>query len=148
TFSRKNGLAAFEVSQDEWNLIERKVEKTLVPVLEREGLKELPYFALASGFLTGKYRPGVRVESKRAEGMDEYFDQPEIVKLLALLEEISAAHHTVPAAVAIAWLRAQPVVAAPIASARTLGQLEALLAGARLTLSADEVARLSALTAP
>ncbi|HEY6036648.1 MAG TPA: aldo/keto reductase, partial [Kofleriaceae bacterium] len=55
--ARANNLCGFSVSQDHWNLVERTLERTLLPVIEREGLKELPYFALASGFLTGKYRP-------------------------------------------------------------------------------------------
>ncbi len=146
--ARKNGLASFAVSQDEWNLVERAIETTLVPVLEKEGMKELPYFALASGFLTGKYRPGVVVKSERAKGMDEYLAKPANVRLLGVLDEIAAAHRTEVAAVALAWLRAQPVVLAPIASARTLAQLDALLEGARLTLTPEEVARLSTVTAP
>lgn len=146
--ARQNGLAAFEVSQDHWNLVARGIEQTLVPVLEREGVKELPYFALASGFLTGKYRPGVRVESERAGGVARYLAKPENVSLLGVLDEIAAAHRVTVSAIALAWLRAHPVVLAPIASARTRDQLEALLQAGTVTLSRDEVERLSACTAP
>jgi aryl-alcohol dehydrogenase-like predicted oxidoreductase len=147
-FSRKNGLAAFEVSQDHWNVIDRGIETTLVPVLEKEGLKELPYWSLASGFLTGKYRPGVTVQSARAAGVREYLDHPANLELLGVLDELAAAHHVSVAAIALAWLRAQPVVAAPIASARTVDQLRPMFEAAGLSLSPDEVSRLSSITAP
>jgi aryl-alcohol dehydrogenase-like predicted oxidoreductase len=147
-FARENGLAAFEVSQDHWNLVARGLERTLVPVLEREGVKELPYFALASGFLTGKYRPGVHVASERAAGVAKYLAKPANVALLGVLDEIAAAHRVSVAAVALAWLRAQPVVAAPIASARTVEHLDPMFEAARLLLTPDEVARLSAVSPP
>lgn len=142
-FSRANGLATFEVSQDHYNLVARGIEKHLVPILEREGLEELPYWSLASGFLTGKYRPGVAVESARAAGASKYLADPANVALLGTLDEIAAAHRVSVAAVALAWLRAQPVVLAPIASARTVTQLRPLFEVAELSLTTEEVARLS-----
>jgi len=145
--ARAHGLHAFAVSQDHWNLVERGFEKTLLPVIEREGLKELPYFALASGFLTGKYRQGHATESARAGRAAKYLDDPRNVKLLAALDELAETHRVSLAAIALAWLRAHAVVAAPIASARTLEQLDALFESATVRLAPAEVARLSTITA-
>jgi aryl-alcohol dehydrogenase-like predicted oxidoreductase len=147
-FSRKNKLAAFEISQDHWNLVERGLERTLVPVLEKEGLKELPYWSLASGFLTGKYRPQQTVDSVRAGAATKYLGSAQNVKLLGALDEIAATHRVSVTAVSLAWLRAQRVVAAPIASVRTVEQLAALFESAKLELAAAEVAKLAAITQP
>jgi len=144
---RDSGFQPFEVSQDKWNLVERGIEGDLVPVLKKEGLIELPFYALASGFLTGKYRPGVEVDSARAGGVVDYVNDPRNLKLLSVLDEIAAAHHTSVTAVSLAWLRAQPTVGAPIASARTVEQLKDLFAGAALVLAVDELAALSAASA-
>lgn len=146
--ARQNGLRAFEVSQDHWNLVERGIERSLVPLLEKEGLKELPYWSLASGFLTGKYRSGAHVESARAGSASKYLDDPKNVALLGLMDELASAHGVSVTAIALAWLKAQPVVAAPIASARTVDQLDALFECAKATLSPSDVEKLSAATAP
>ena len=145
--ARANGLRGFEVSQDQWNLVERKIEKTLVPVIEREGMKELPYFSLALGFLTGKYRQGLKVESPRAGHASKYLEDPKNVKLLNALDELSETHKVSVASISLAWLKAHAVVGAPIASARTLEQLDALFESGRVKLAPAEVARLSAITA-
>ncbi len=145
--ARANGLRGFEVSQDQWNLVERKIEKTLVPVIEREGMKELPYFSLALGFLTGKYRHGSKVESPRAAHASKYLEDPKNVKLLHALDELSETHKASVASISLAWLKAHAVVGAPIASARTLEQLDALFEAGRVKLAPAEVARLSAITA-
>jgi aryl-alcohol dehydrogenase-like predicted oxidoreductase len=106
----------------------------------------LPYFALAKGFLTGKYRPGGEtVESERAEAARAYLDNGGAAVLEAL-DEIATAHATAVAAVALAWLLAQPRVVAPIASARTTEQLDQILPAARLKLTPAEVDQLSATT--
>ncbi len=144
---RDNNLTPFSVSQDQWNLVERGIEKDLVPVLEKQGVIELPYFALASGFLTGKYRPGVKVDSVRARGVDNYLADERNLKLLAVLDDVAAAHTMSVTAVSLAWLRAQNTVGAPIASARTVEQLKDLFAGAALSLRPDELAALSAVSA-
>ena len=100
-----------------------------------EGIACMPYYALASGFLTGKYRPGgPDVESPRADSAARHLDGG--AGVLAALDEVAAAHSTTVAAVALAWLRAQPGVTAPIASARTPEQLAELLPMADLELSA------------
>jgi aryl-alcohol dehydrogenase-like predicted oxidoreductase len=101
----------------------------------------MPYFALAAGFLTGKYRDGVTVDSARAGGASKYLDETGR-SVLAALDEVSAAHGVSVATTAIAWLAAQPTITAPIASARTLDQLPDLLAAVELELTADELAAL------
>jgi len=140
--SRANGLARFEVSQDHYNLVQRGFETTLAPLLAREHLIELPYYALASGFLTGKYRPGAPADSARAASAGKYLANPANVALLSVLDDLAAAHRVAIPAIALAWLRAQPLVGAPIASARTIDQLGPLFDSATLTLSADELQRL------
>jgi aryl-alcohol dehydrogenase-like predicted oxidoreductase len=141
------GLTGFTVSQDLWNLVERDLEATLLPTLESHGLVELPYAGLAGGFLTGKYRPGTDVDSARAQSAGRYLARPASAGLLDALDEVAAAHEVAVASVALGWLAAQPTVGAPIASARTVEQLPALLAGARLTLTPEELARLDAASA-
>ncbi len=143
---REHGLAEFTVVQPHYNLVERDFERTLLPVADAGDLAVLPYYALAKGFLTGKYRPGGEaVESPRAEGARAYLDRGGAA-VLAVLDEIAAAHATTVAAVALAWLLARPRVVAPIASARTTQQLGQILPAATLTLTPDEVHRLSATT--
>jgi len=147
-FQRAHGLAEFTVLQPHYNLVERDVERTLLPVADAWDLAVLPYYALAKGFLTGKYRPGSEVvESQRAESAHAYLDQGGAA-VLAALDEAATAHGTTVAAVALAWLRGRPQVVAPIASARTTEQLEQILPAATLTLTPAEIDRLSATTQP
>jgi len=139
--SRRGGLPSFVVLQPQYNLVERDYERDLRPVVEREGLVCLPYFALARGFLTGKYREGTTVDSPRASRAEIYLDDRGKA-VLAALDEIAAAHSTTVAAVAIAWLRVQPTVVAPLASARNVQQLSEILPSASLELTAEEIERL------
>jgi len=127
--------------QPHYNLVEREFEGELRTIAEREQLAVLPYFSLAKGFLTGKYREGSSVDSVRAEGAQAYL--AEHAALLPVLDEVAAAHGVSVATVSLAWLRSQPTVAAPIASARTVEQLPDLLASATLELSADELTALT-----
>ena len=144
---RDLGLAPFVALQPHYNLVERAYEHTARPVAETWGLAVLPYYALASGFLTGKYRPdGPAVESVRAKGAGQYLTATGEAALKAL-DQVAAAHSTSLGAVAIAWLLAQPTVTAPIASARTTEQLADILPAATLKLTAAEVDLLSATTA-
>jgi aryl-alcohol dehydrogenase (NADP+) len=143
---REHGLAEFTVLQPHYNLVERDFERTLLPVADAWDLAVLPYFALAKGFLTGKYRPGGEaVESQRAEDARAYLDRGGAATLDAL-DEVAAAHETTVAAAALAWLLAHPRVVAAIASARTTEQLEQILPAATVALTAEEVDRLSAST--
>jgi aryl-alcohol dehydrogenase-like predicted oxidoreductase len=142
--ARATGADGFTVAQDRYNLVAREYETELAPTIAELGLVQLPYSSLASGFLTGKYRPGVEVDSQRAGGAAKLLDDERNVALLATLDEVAAAHGTSVTAVALAWLRRQPTVAAPIASARVVEQLPDLLASFDLDLTDDELARLSA----
>jgi len=141
---RELGLAEFTVLQPHYNLVERDFERTLRPVADAWDLAVLPYFALAKGFLTGKYRPGgEEIDSPRAEGARAYLDDGGGAVLDAL-DEVAAAHDVTVAAVALAWLRAQPRVVAPIASARSTDQLAQILPAAALELTDEEIGRLAA----
>ncbi|AHI01967.1 aldo/keto reductase [Kutzneria viridogrisea] len=142
--SDREGLARYVAVQPHYNLVEREhYEGELAQLVAREGLSAMPYFSLAKGFLTGKYRPGAaEVDSPRAEGAKAYLTESGLAVLDAL-DQIAAAHDTTQAAVALAWLAAQPTVAAPIASARTIEQLADLLPVAELSLSEDELTLLT-----
>ena len=124
--SQRAGISSYVAAQDHYNLLERDFENTLKPSLEQHGLSELPYFGLARGFLTGKYRPGKSVTSVRSGGVSGYQNERGWA-LLAQLDVLAKNHRTTVSAVALAWLRAQPTVAAPIASARNLDQLKEIM---------------------
>ncbi|PJI95116.1 aldo/keto reductase [Luteimicrobium subarcticum] len=142
------GLTPITVAQDRWSLVERDIEDDLVPTLRDLRIVEVPYTPLASGFLTGKYRPGGdAVESERAGRASSYLERPDAVALLGVLDDVAAAHGVSVPAVALAWVRQQDVVAAPTASARNPEQLEALVESFTLELSDEDVARLSSTTA-
>ena len=143
---RDQGLAEFTALQPLYNLVEREFERTLLPVADAWDLAVLPYYGLARGFLTGKYRPGGKaVKSERAEAARAYLERGGKAVLEAL-DEVAGARDVPIAAVALAWLRAHPRVKAPIASARTVSQLEEILPAATLELTPQEVDRLSATT--
>ena len=145
--SKAAGLTPYVAFQPQYNLMEREYEQELGPLCFAGGLACIPYFSLAMGFLTGKYRPGVAVTSVRAEGATGYLDERGIA-VLASLDAISAAHGSTQAAVALAWLLAQPTVVAPVASARTAEQLAELLPFVDLELTAEELAELSRVSRP
>jgi aryl-alcohol dehydrogenase-like predicted oxidoreductase len=137
--SEREGLVRYVALQPHYNLVERGYEDGLAEVCRRHDLGCLPYFALAKGFLTGKYRPGAdEVRSERAQGAGAYLDERG-ERVLAALDAAAAAHDVPVAAVSLAWLAAQPTVVSPIASARTPAQLAELMAMADVELSADEL---------
>ncbi|MEE1762884.1 MULTISPECIES: aldo/keto reductase [unclassified Streptomyces] len=143
-FAAAEGLARYVALQPHYNLVSRDTyEGPLQAVAADSGLSAVPYFALAKGFLTGKYRPGTTVDSPRAEGAGAYLDTPAGPRVLAALDDIAESRGAAHATVALAWLAAQPTVAAPIASARSLDQLPALLAVADLTLTPEELTHLT-----
>jgi aryl-alcohol dehydrogenase-like predicted oxidoreductase len=146
--SARDGLASYVALQPHYNLVERaEFETALAPLLAAEGLSCVPYYGLAKGFLTGKYRDGgAAVDSPRAEGARAYLDDRGRA-VLAVLDEIAAGHDVAVAAVALAWLAAQPTVVAPIASARTPEQLADLLPVLDLKLTDDEVRLLAHVSA-
>ncbi len=146
--SDREGYARFVALQPHYNLVERSgYEGELAAVCARERLGCLPYFALAKGFLTGKYAHDAVVDSPRAGRAREYLGERGVA-VLGALDEVATAHGATVAAVALAWLLAQPTVTAPIASARSPEQLTGLLPMAALELSAAELARLADASQP
>jgi aryl-alcohol dehydrogenase-like predicted oxidoreductase len=146
--AEREGLARYEWLQPHYNLVEREgYEAEFAPVVERFGLKVAPYYALASGFLTGKYRGDATGDSPRAARAAGYLDERGR-RVLGALDEVAADHGVPVAAVAIAWLLAKPGVVSPIASARTPKQLADVLPGVSLTLSADQLSRLDEASRP
>jgi aryl-alcohol dehydrogenase (NADP+) len=144
--SAREGLPRYQALQPHYNLLERqRYEGELAELCAEQNVACVPYYALASGFLTGKYRPGEDADTRRGKlSGARYLTDERAVSLLATLDEIAADRGVPVAAVSLAWLDAQPTVAAPVASARTPDQLAELLASTTLTLTADELARLSA----
>jgi aryl-alcohol dehydrogenase-like predicted oxidoreductase len=137
-------LPAYETLQPEYNLHDRKgYEEDLAPVAEKYGLGVIPYFSLASGFLTGKYQSLEDAKgAKRETRVQKYFDDRGM-KILKALKQVSEETGAEQAAVSLAWLLAQPTITAPIASATSTKQMEALFAAVELELSAEQVAQLT-----
>ena len=133
----QNNLSSYVALQNHYNLLERdEYERDSVPVVEQLGIDGVPFFGLARGFLTGKYREGLQVESVRAAGVAKYANAHGWA-LLAKLDRLAQQHSVTPAAIALAWLRQQRGVAAPIASARTVDQLREIMA--EVTLSSEDL---------
>jgi aryl-alcohol dehydrogenase (NADP+) len=144
------GAARFVALQPHYNLMERAAyEGELSALCEREGVACIPYFGLARGFLTGKYRPGApEVDSPRAQGVREAYLNERGAGVLGALDEVAAAHGVAVGAVALAWLRSRPTVVAPIASATSAAQLLALLPAAGLELGEAELELLHSASRP
>jgi aryl-alcohol dehydrogenase-like predicted oxidoreductase len=144
--SERLGLTRYVALQPHYNLVERPVyEDGLRDVVAARELGCLPYFSLAKGFLTGKYRAGERVDSPRAKGAMAYVGERGD-RVLAALAEVAGGHGVSQAAVALRWLADRPTVTAPIASGRDVDQLADLLPMQDLVLSDDERAALTAAT--
>lgn len=147
--ARELGVPEPVAIQPHYNLVHRETETDIVPVAEEYGMSLVPYFALAKGFLTGKYRStdadADGHTSPRAEAAAKYAT-PQGLQILEVLERVGDTHGVSMASAALAWLRAQPTVAAPIASASKVSQVADLLAGATTDLTADEVAELDAVS--
>ena len=142
SISKQNNLTEYVALQNHYNLLEREeYERDSVPALKVLGIEGLPYFGLARGFLSGKYREGVSVESVRAGGVTKYTNDHGWA-VLAKLDRLANHHSVSLSAIALAWLRQQPTVAAPIASARTVEQLREIMVS--VTLSPEEMAFLKA----
>lgn len=143
-----NGLTKFVALQNLYNLVERSAyEGALRDVVARNNLVSLPYYSLAKGFLTGKYRVKGETESGRAAGAEVYLDTngPAV---LAAMDTVATAHGVSLTTIALAWVAAQPTIATPIASARVVSQLPDLLAMSSVTLTAAELHLLDAASAP
>ena len=139
--SKANGLSSYIASQDQYNLLDREYEKGLMPTIEKNNLSQIPFYGLARGFLTGKYRPGVSVESVRASGVASNYANERGWNLLSKLDQIAKEKKTTVAAISLAWLRAQPTVATPIASATKLEQIKEIMP--IVELSSQELQRLT-----
>ena len=139
--AEKENLPKYICLQNQYNLMERNpFESEQQQVLKNNAISILPYLGLARGFLTGKYRPGITVDSVRASGVTDYQNEKGYAVVDALTQ-IADAHNSSISAVALAWLRSNPQVSTPIASARTVEQLEELMQVINLTN--DEVALLN-----
>jgi aryl-alcohol dehydrogenase-like predicted oxidoreductase len=139
--AKANNLASYIALQDHYNLMTRNpFESEQQAVVIKNGLSALPFYGLAKGFLTGKYRPGITVESVRAEAAKEYMT-PTGWATIDALGAIAKNHGASMSAVALAWLRSNPSVSAPIASARTVEQLMEIIQ--IIKLSPEEVEQLN-----
>ena len=125
--AKKLNLASYVACQDQYNLMDRDYEKTLRATVEKNGLSEIPFYGLARGFLSGKYRPGVTVESVRATGVANSYANERGWKILEKLDQIAKERNTSVSSIALAWLRQQKTISAPIASATKLEQIKELM---------------------
>jgi aryl-alcohol dehydrogenase-like predicted oxidoreductase len=143
--SAARSLTAYSVMQPEFNLVERsKFEGPLQSLCVERGIAAVPYFALASGFLTGKYRNSTDIARKaRGSAVSRYLNEYGLAVLQAL-DAVAMDARATPAQVALAWLAAQPAVAAPIASATSVAQVDELLGAMRLTLTPEQLLTLDA----
>ena len=107
--------------------MDRDYETGLMPTVKKNGLSQIPFYGLARGFLTGKYRPGVSVESVRATGVANSYANDSGWAMLEKLDKIAKDRSTSVAPIALAWLRAQPTVSTPIASATKLEQIKEIM---------------------
>ena len=147
--SHKNAFPAYQSLQPHYNLYDRKdFEKDLQAVCEENNLGVTPYFALASGFLTGKYRSEKDfAKSPRGSGAQKYMDERGM-KILAAMDRVAKEHRTTPTAVALAWLMAKPYITSPIASATSPEQLKDLVSGSSLNLDAPSIELLNTASDP
>jgi len=142
--SRKHDLPRYETVQPEYNLYDRAgYEHKLQGVCVKEGLGVIPYFSLASGFLSGKYHSAEEAASRPRAGMLKKYFNERGMRILDALEEVSREVKAKPAQVALAWLMARPGIVAPIASATTVEQLHELVGATRVELSPGAVDKLS-----
>jgi aryl-alcohol dehydrogenase-like predicted oxidoreductase len=147
--SRKNALPRYEVLQPHYNLYARSdYESELEPLCLAQQIGVITYFALASGFLSGKYRTAAdAAKSARGKGVIDKFLNPRGLKILAALDDVGKRHRASPASVALAWQIARPSITAPIASATTVEQLNELVAATRLQLDKADIEQLNAASA-
>lgn len=142
--SRKHGLPRYETLQPEYNLYDRAgYEAELEPLIRKENIGVINYYALASGFLSGKYRSEADLGKSKArgEGVRKYLDARGL-RILGTLDAIAARRRATPAQVALAWLIARPGITAPIASATNVEQMQDLIAATTLLLSGIDIAEL------
>lgn len=141
--SAATGFTSYVSLQPRYNLFDRDVfERDYAPLCEEHGMSVLNYYALASGFLTGKYRSEADFgKSVRGSSMPKYLTAHGL-NILAALDAVSQHLGSTPAAVSLAWLMSRPHIAAPIASATSIAQLNELMSAAELQLSKEDLAKL------
>jgi aryl-alcohol dehydrogenase-like predicted oxidoreductase len=144
--SERLGIARYQTLQPEYNLYDRAAfERDLQPVALEHGLAVIPFFGLAKGFLSGKYRSAKDIEGRpRAAGLKKYFEGDRGMRILAALDDVAQRLDATPAQVSLAWIMAQPSIAAPIVSVTSVPQLDEILAAARLELDQEALAGLDA----
>jgi len=142
--ARREKLPRYDVLQPEYNLYDRSgFEGPLQQLCIEEDIGVITYFALAKGFLSGKYRgKGDLGKSARGEDVGNYLN-PRGDRILKALDAVAARHHAKPAEIALAWVMAQPGVTAPIASATSVEQMQSLARAAHLKLAAEDLAELT-----
>ena len=146
--SARHDLPRYEALQPLYNLYDRaEFETALQPLCQREDISAIPYYGLAKGFLSGKYRSEADLGKSTRGGSVAAYLNPRGFRILEALDDVAARHGVRPASVALAWMMAQPAVTAPIASATSLEQLEDLLAAVRLELSEGDLAALTSASA-
>ncbi|TAA42797.1 aldo/keto reductase [Pseudoxanthomonas winnipegensis] len=148
--AQAQGLPRYETLQPEYNLYDRAdYEQTLEPLAKAHGLGVINYYALASGFLTGKYRdPADASKSPRGEAAVRKYLNERGRRILAALDEVAAQQRAKPAQIALAWLMARDSITAPIASASSVEQLQEILRAAQLTLTPEQIQALDQASAP
>ncbi len=147
--SKKLGIPRYESLQPNYNLYDRvDFESQYARTSRAEDIGVIPYYSLAGGFLTGKYRSMEDAARNRARGgkVKGYFDARGM-RILKALDAVAARHSATPAQVSLAWLIVQPTVTAPIASATTLAQLNDIMRAPRLKLTAEDIAALNGASA-
>jgi aryl-alcohol dehydrogenase-like predicted oxidoreductase len=142
--SKEHNLPRYESLQPEYNLVSRAgYERELEPLIRQEGIGVINYYALASGFLSGKYRSEADLYKSTARGSSvKNYLNAKGMKVLAALDDVAAAHKATPTQVALAWLIARPGITAPIASATSVEQLHELLGAVTLSLTSADIAAL------
>ncbi len=141
--AEEGGFPRYNTLQPCYNLVERDFERALQPLCVDREIGVIPYYALAAGFLSGKYRSKADTEGRARGARVMQYLTDENFALLNKMEKVAKAHNATLAEVAIAWLRDRPSVVAPIASATSLDQMKSLVRGAHLKLTAEEIALLS-----
>jgi aryl-alcohol dehydrogenase-like predicted oxidoreductase len=145
--SDRSSLARYQTLQPRYNLYSREFEKELQPLCVARGVGVIPYFPLAAGFLTGKYRTEADLaQSARGAGVKRYMDERGM-RILGALDEVAKSLHAKAAQVALAWVMSRLAVTAPIASATTLAQLRELMAATDLVLDDVSMERLDSASA-
>jgi len=142
--SERLGIPRYETHQPEFNLYDREqFERDYQPIAVEYGLAVIPFFGLAKGFLSGKYRKAADIEGRpRAAGLKKYFEGDRGMRILAALDAVAKRVGATPAQVSLAWMLAQPSIAAPIVSVTSVAQLDEIGGAAKVRLSKDDLAAL------